>query len=257
MNTLAIKHLNIEVDNKVIIKDLNLTIQTGEVHVIMGPNGSGKSTLANALAGRPGYDITSGTVIYEGHDLLAMTPDERARAGLFLSFQYPVEIPGVNNVYLLKAAVNARRQTQGKTELDAFDFLKLVREQMAKLNMPESFIKRDVNAGFSGGEKKRNEILQMSLLEPHLAILDEIDSGLDIDALKIIAEGINRLRSPKRSMLMITHYQRLLNYIEPDFVHVLADGQIVRSGDKSLAAELERLGYEWTREPETDSVNGA
>jgi len=253
---LNIQHLQVCVDDKTIIKDLSLTIQAGEVHVIMGPNGSGKSTLANALAGRPGYNVVGGSITYLGQDLLAMAPEQRALAGLFLSFQYPVEIPGVNNIYLLKAAVNAKRLARGESELDAFDFLTLVREQMARLNIPETFIQRDVNSGFSGGEKKRNEILQMSLLAPKLAILDEIDSGLDIDALKTIAEGINQLRSPDRAMLMITHYQRLLNYIEPDFVHVLADGLVVKSGDKTLARQLEQLGYQWLQEPDTTSVAG-
>lgn len=253
---LEIKNLHVRVDDKTIINNLSLTIRAGEIHAIMGPNGSGKSTLANALVGRPGYEVTSGSITYMGKDLLAMSPDERALAGLFLSFQYPVEIPGVNNIYLLKAAVNAKRLAEGEPELDAFDFLTLVRAQMTKLNIPESFIKRDVNSGFSGGEKKRNEILQMSLLAPHLAILDEIDSGLDIDALKTVAEGINQLRDPTRSMLMITHYQRLLDYIEPDFVHVLAEGQIVRSGDKSLAHQLEQLGYQWIHEPEATPAVG-
>ncbi len=254
---LEIKQLQVKVDDKRIINDLSLTIRAGEVHAIMGPNGSGKSTLANALAGRSGYEITGGSITYQGKDLLALSPDQRALAGLFLSFQYPVEIPGVNNVYLLKAAVNAKRQAQGEPELDAFDFLTLIRAHMAKLNIPESFIQRDVNSGFSGGEKKRNEILQMALLEPSLAILDEIDSGLDIDALKTISEGINQLRDPHRAMLMITHYQRLLDYIEPDFVHVMVDGQIVRSGDKHLAAQLEQLGYQWVREPAAESATGA
>lgn len=250
---LTISHLQVHVDGKPIIKDISLQINPGEVHAIMGPNGSGKSTLANALAGRPGYQVTAGTITYHDKDLLAMSTEERALAGLFLSFQYPVEIPGVNNIYLLKAAVNAKRHAQGLPELDAFDFLKLVREKMTALNIPENFIQRDVNTGFSGGEKKRNEILQMSLLEPQVAILDEIDSGLDIDALKIISEGINQLRNPNRAIIMITHYQRLLDYIEPDFVHVLADGHIVRSGDKHLAGQLEQLGYQWIHEP----VDGA
>lgn len=246
---LKISHLQVQVDGKSIIKDISLQINPGEVHAIMGPNGSGKSTLANALVGRPGYQVTAGSITYDDKDLLAMSTEERALAGLFLSFQYPVEIPGVNNIYLLKAAVNAKRHAKGLPELDAFDFLKLVREKMASLNIPENFIQRDVNSGFSGGEKKRNEILQMSLLEPQIAILDEIDSGLDIDALKTISEGINQLRDPNRSIIMITHYQRLLDYIEPDFVHVLADGYIVRSGDKHLAGQLEQLGYQWIHEP--------
>jgi Fe-S cluster assembly ATP-binding protein len=211
----------------------------------MGPNGSGKSTLAHVLAGRPGYEITSGSVTFEGRDLLALAPEERARAGMFLGFQYPVEIPGVNNVYLLKAAINAARKERGLPEVDAFEFLGLVREKMQLMHMEDSFLSRGVNEGFSGGEKKRNEILQMLVLEPRLAVLDETDSGLDIDALKVVANGVNRLRSPQRTFLLVTHYQRLLEYIVPDFVHVLVRGRIARSGDRTLALELEKRGYDW------------
>ena len=242
---LNIENLHVKVDGKEILKGLTLTIPTGEVHAVMGPNGSGKSTLANVLAGRPGYEITSGSVTFQGRDLLALPPEERAREGVFLGFQYPVEIPGVNNVYLLKAAVNASRKHRGLDEVDAFEFLTLVREKMRLMRMEESMLSRGVNEGFSGGEKKRNEILQMLVLEPRLAILDETDSGLDIDALKIVANGVNTLRSPDRSLVLVTHYQRLLDYIVPDHVHVLVKGRIVRSGDKSLALELEKRGYDW------------
>ena len=242
---LNIENLHVIVDGKEILKGLTLTIPTGEVHAVMGPNGSGKSTLANVLAGRPGYEITSGSVTFQGRDLLALPPEERAREGVFLGFQYPVEIPGVNNVYLLKAAVNASRKHRGLDEVDAFEFLTLVREKMRLMRMEESMLSRGVNEGFSGGEKKRNEILQMLVLEPRLAILDETDSGLDIDALKIVANGVNTLRSPDRSLVLVTHYQRLLDYIVPDHVHVLVKGRIVRSGDKSLALELEKRGYDW------------
>jgi Fe-S cluster assembly ATP-binding protein len=242
---LKIENLHVKVDGKEILKGLTLTIPTGEVHAVMGPNGSGKSTLANVLAGRPGYEITAGSVSFQGHDLLALAPEERAREGIFLGFQYPVEIPGVNNVYLLKAAVNAARQHRGLEEVDAFEFLALVREKMRLMRMDESMLSRGVNEGFSGGEKKRNEILQMLVLEPRLAILDETDSGLDIDALKVVANGVNTLRSPERSLVLVTHYQRLLDYIVPDHVHVLVKGRIARSGDKSLASELERRGYDW------------
>ena len=242
---LNIENLHVKVDGKEILKGLTLTIPTGEVHAVMGPNGSGKSTLANVLAGRPGYEITSGSVTFQGRDLLALPPEERAREGVFLGFQYPVEIPGVNNVYLLKAAVNASRKHRGLDEVDAFEFLTLVREKMRLMRMEESMLSRGVNEGFSGGEKKRNEILQMLVLEPRLAILDETDSGLDIDALKIVANGVNTLRSQDRSLVLVTHYQRLLDYIVPDHVHVLVKGRIVRSGDKSLALELEKRGYDW------------
>ncbi|MBX9706277.1 MAG: Fe-S cluster assembly ATPase SufC [Gammaproteobacteria bacterium] len=244
---LEIKNLHAAVGNKKILQGINLTIKEGEVHAIMGPNGSGKSTLSNILAGRDGYDITAGNILFNDQDLLTLPPEERARAGLFLAFQYPVEIPGVSNIYLLKAAVNAVRKHRGEQPLDAIDFLALVREKLAELNMDESFLYRNVNEGFSGGEKKRNEMLQMALMQPLLSILDETDSGLDIDALKIVAENINRLRSQKRGILMITHYQRLLDYVEPDFIHVLADGKIVKSGDKSLAHELETKGYDWIK----------
>jgi Fe-S cluster assembly ATP-binding protein len=242
---LKIDDLHVKVDGKEILKGLTLTVPAGEVHAVMGPNGSGKSTLANVLAGRPGYEITAGSVTFEGRDLLALAPEERAREGVFLGFQYPVEIPGVNNVYLLKAAVNAARKHRGLEEVDAFEFLTLVREKMRLMRMDESMLSRGVNEGFSGGEKKRNEVLQMLVLEPRLAILDETDSGLDIDALKIVANGVNTLRSPERSLVLVTHYQRLLDYIVPDHVHVLVKGRIARSGDKSLALQLERRGYDW------------
>ncbi|HXS21894.1 MAG TPA: Fe-S cluster assembly ATPase SufC [Steroidobacteraceae bacterium] len=242
---LKIDNLHVKVDGKEILKGLTLDVPTGEVHAVMGPNGSGKSTLANVLAGRPGYEITAGSVTYQGRDLLALAPEERAREGVFLGFQYPVEIPGVNNVYLLKAAVNAARKHRGLEEVDAFEFLTLVKEKMRLMRMEESMLTRGVNEGFSGGEKKRNEVLQMLVLEPRLTILDETDSGLDIDALKIVANGVNTLRSPERSLVLVTHYQRLLDYIVPDHVHVLVKGRIARSGDKSLALELERRGYDW------------
>jgi Fe-S cluster assembly ATP-binding protein len=242
---LSIKNLAASVDGKLILKGLNLEVGAGEVHAIMGPNGSGKSTLAHVLAGRPGYEITSGTVTYQGQDLLALAPEERARAGVFLGFQYPVEIPGVNNVYLLKASLNAARKHDGLVEVDAFEFLTLVRDKMKLMRIDDSFLSRGVNEGFSGGEKKRNEILQMLVLEPQLAILDETDSGLDIDALKVVAAGVNSLRSPERACVLVTHYQRLLEYVVPDFVHVLVDGRIARSGDRTLALELEKRGYDW------------
>jgi Fe-S cluster assembly ATP-binding protein len=245
---LSIVDLHAQVASRKILKGVNLEVNAGEVHAIMGPNGSGKSTLAGVLAGREGCEVTQGTVTFEGANLLALTPEERARAGVFLAFQYPVEIPGVNNAYLLKAGLNAIRRQRGQPELDAFEFLGMVRERMQLMQMDESFLNRGVNEGFSGGEKKRNEILQMAVLEPKLAILDETDSGLDIDALRVVANGVNSLRSPHRAMVLVTHYQRLLDYIEPDVVHVLSDGRILRSGDKSLARELERRGYDWVRQ---------
>jgi Fe-S cluster assembly ATP-binding protein len=236
------------VDNHEILKGIDLKANAGEVHSIMGPNGSGKSTLAYVLAGRPGYEITGGSMQFEGRDLSELEPQDRARAGLFLGFQYPVEIPGVNNIYLLKAALNAKRKAAGQPEVDAYEFLQLVRAKMKLMQIDESFLKRGVNEGFSGGEKKRNEILQMLVLEPKLAVLDETDSGLDIDALKVVARGVNSLRSPERGVLLITHYQRLLDHVVPDQVHVLARGRIARSGDKSLALELEKRGYDWVLE---------
>lgn len=242
---LEIRNLNAKVENKHILKGINLTIRPGEVHAIMGPNGSGKSTLAAILAGREGYDVTEGEVIYEGKDLLDLDPEERAREGLFLAFQYPVEIPGVNSTYFLKSAVNEIRKHKGLPELDAMEFLTLVKERMKVLELKEDLLKRSVNEGFSGGEKKRNEIFQMAVLEPRLAVLDETDSGLDIDALKIVSNGVNKLRRTDNAQLVITHYQRLLNYIVPDFVHVLVDGRIVRTGGKELALELEEKGYDW------------
>ena len=234
-------------DGTQILKGIDLTIPAGEVHAMMGPNGSGKSTLAQIIAGRENFEVTDGEIRYRGKDLLGLAPEERAREGVFLAFQYPVEIPGVNNVYLLKAALNAQRKHHGQPELDAFEFLQLVRARMKVMQMDESFLNRGVNEDFSGGEKKRNEILQMLVLEPVLAVLDETDSGLDIDAMRIVADGVNRLRHAERAMLMVTHYQRLLDYIEPDVVHVLADGRIVRSGGKDLALELEERGYDWLR----------
>nr|WP_197713818.1 Fe-S cluster assembly ATPase SufC [Hydrogenophilus thermoluteolus] len=245
MPMLEVKGLTAAVDGKTILNGLDLTVRAGEVHAIMGPNGSGKSTLCQVLAGRDGYEVTAGSVRYLGQDLLEMAPEIRAREGLLLSFQYPVEIPGVKNVYLLKAAYNAMRKHRGEPEADAFEFMALVREKMRLMKMDESFLHRSVNSGFSGGEKKRNEILQMLVLEPKLALLDEIDSGLDIDALKIVADGINRLRDPNRAIVMVTHYQRLLDYVEPDVIHVLYQGRIIRSGDKTLAHELEARGYQW------------
>ncbi len=245
---LEINNLKSRIGDTEILRGLSLSVNAGEVHAIMGPNGSGKSTLALVIAGHEDYVVTSGEVLYNGKNLLDLEPEERAREGIFLGFQYPVEIPGVNNAYLLKAAVNAKRKYQGLGEVDAFEFLKLAREKMATLGMDPKFLNRGVNEGFSGGEKKRNEILQMAMLEPSLAILDETDSGLDIDALKAVAQGVNNLRGPDRAIVLITHYQRLLDYVEPDFVHVLSEGRIVRSGDKTLALELEEKGYDWVRE---------
>jgi len=241
---LEIKNLHAKIaEGREILKGIDLAVQPGEVHAIMGPNGSGKSTLAGILAGRPGYEVTEGTALYEGRDLLALSADQRARAGLFLAFQYPVEIPGVNNMYFLRAALNAVRRERGEAELDAGQFLKAVRAKLKELEIGDDLLQRGVNVGFSGGEKKRNEIFQIAMLEPKLAVLDETDSGLDIDALRLVANGINKLRSPQRAMVLITHYQRLLDYVEPDRVHVLSQGKIVMSGDKSLAAELEKRGY--------------
>ena len=252
---LEIKNLHVKVDGKEILRGIDLKVKAGEVHSIMGPNGSGKSTLAQVLAGRESYEVTGGEVIYEGKDLLEMAPEVRARQGIFLAFQYPVEIPGVSNTYFLKAALNALRKERGEEEVDAMDFLALIKDKMKLLGMDESLISRPVNEGFSGGEKKRNEIFQMAVLEPKLAILDETDSGLDIDALKIAAEGVNFLRSPERSFIVVTHYQRLLNYIVPDAVHVLYEGRIVKSGDKDLALELEEKGYSWLEDKTATPVN--
>ena len=245
---LKIDNLHVRVAGKNILRGLSLAVNPGEVHAIMGPNGAGKSTLGNVLAGREGYEVTEGSVQFEGHDLLGLEPEERAAEGVFLAFQYPVEIPGVNNTYFLRAALNAQRKHRGEPELDSMQFLKRVREKMSVLHMRDELLHRAVNEGFSGGEKKRNEIFQMAVLEPKLAILDETDSGLDIDALKLVAEGVNLMRAPSRALLVITHYQRLLDYIKPDFVHVLADGRIVESGGPELALELEEHGYAWVKD---------
>ena len=245
---LSIKNLHASIDGKAILKGVNLEVGPGEVHAIMGPNGSGKSTLASVLAGRDDYEITSGEISYRGLNLLDMDPEIRAREGVFLAFQYPVEIPGVTNMYLLKAAINSIRKHRGMEELDAREFLKTIKEKAAMVEMKQEFLYRSVNEGFSGGEKKRNEILQMALLEPYLSVLDETDSGLDIDALKIVAKGVNLLRNDERSMVLVTHYQRLLNYVVPDFVHVLSGGRILRSGGKELALELEEKGYGWVED---------
>ncbi len=247
---LSVKGLRANVGEKEILKGLNLEIGPGEIHAIMGPNGSGKSTFAHVLSGREGYEVTGGSAMFEGQDLLELEPEERARLGLFLAFQYPVELPGVNNTYFLKSALNAIRVARGEDELDAVSFLRLMKSKLKVLHLDDSLLKRPVNFGFSGGEKKRNEIFQMALLEPKLAILDETDSGLDIDALRIVAEGVNALRSPERSIIVVTHYQRLLDYIEPDHVHVLSKGQIIRSGGKELALELEEKGYGWIADGE-------
>ncbi len=253
---LTIRNLHATVAGKPILNGIDLEVAAGEVHAIMGPNGSGKSTLANVLAGREGYEVTEGEVLYQGRNLLELEPEERAREGIFLAFQYPVEIPGVSNIYLLKAAVNAIRKHRGEAELDAMAFLKMVREKLKLVQMRDEFLHRSVNEGFSGGEKKRNEILQMAMLEPTLSILDETDSGLDIDALKIVAGGVNALRGPERAMIVVTHYQRLLDYIVPDRVHVLAGGKVVRSGGKELAFELEEHGYGWLeKEPKTAAAS--
>ena len=245
---IEIKNLHVNVEEKEILKGISLEVKPGELHVIMGRNGSGKSTLANVLAGKDKYEVSKGSITYEKKNLLDLSPDERACAGLFLSFQYPVSIPGVNMMYFLKAAVNAVRKSQGNDEMDAVDFLAMIREKLKIMDLDESFIHRPVNDGFSGGEKKRNEILQMITLEPKLAILDETDSGLDIDALKIVAQGVNDYRSPDRSFILITHYQRILNYMQPDFVHVLMNGKLVKSGTMELAKELEKKGYSWIEE---------
>jgi Fe-S cluster assembly ATP-binding protein len=245
---LEIRNLRAKIENTEILKGLNLSVGAGEVHAIMGLNGSGKSTLAKVIAGREEYEVTDGEVLFQEEDLLEMAPEERAWAGVFLAFQYPVEIPGVDNVYFLKAAVNAAREHRGQTPLDAFDFLQFIRSKAKELDFDDALLKRSVNVGFSGGEKKRNEIMQMAALEPKLAVLDETDSGLDIDAIKIVADGVNRFRSEDNSVIVITHYQRLLNYIVPDFVHVLMDGRIVRTGGRELAHELDERGYDWLRE---------
>ena len=245
---LKIDNLHASINGREILKGLTLEVKPGEVHAIMGPNGAGKSTLGNVLSGRDGYDVTAGSVLFEGRDLLAREPEERAADGVFLAFQYPVEIPGVNNTYFLRSALNAQRKARGEPELDSMQFMKRVREKLAVLHLKDDLLHRAVNEGFSGGEKKRNEIFQMALLEPALAILDETDSGLDIDALKMVAEGVNAMRAPARAFVVITHYQRLLDYIVPDFVHVLADGRIVESGDRTLAHKLEEHGYAWISE---------
>ena len=245
---LEIKDLHAGVDGKEILKGINLTVNEGEVHAVMGPNGSGKSTLAQVLAGHPGFEVTAGTVRYDGKDLLDMEPEERAQAGVFLAFQYPVEIPGVSNSYFLRSALNEIRQARGQEELDPIEFMNLMEDRLKLVDMDESMFSRSVNTGFSGGEKKRNEILQMAVLEPRLAILDETDSGLDIDALRVVADGVNKLRRPDNATIVVTHYQRLLNYIVPDYVHVLVDGRIMKSGDKTLALQLEERGYDWVTE---------
>jgi len=251
---LKIENLHARVEEYDILRGLDLEVNAGEVHAIMGPNGSGKSTLAHILAGREDYEVTEGTVTYKGQNLLEMEPEERAHEGVFLAFQYPVEIPGVNNIYLLKSALNAKRKHKGLDEVDSVDFLTDVKQKMKLMGMDESFLKRSVNEGFSGGEKKRNEVFQMMVLEPELCVMDETDSGLDIDALKVVAHGVNQMRSPDRAIVLVTHYQRLLDYIEPDRVHVLANGQVLKSGDKSLALELEAHGYEWVRDEEAASA---
>ena len=247
MNYLEIKDLRAQIEDKEILRGLNLTIPKGEVHAIMGPNGSGKSTLSKVLAGHEDYEVTSGSAILDGEEILGMKPDAISRLGLFLAFQYPTEIPGVNNAYLLKAALNAQRTARNEQEVDAFEFMNLIKNKMKMMQIPEAFLNRSVNEGFSGGEKKRNEILQMLTLEPSLAILDETDSGLDVDALRIVADGVNNLRSPERSLILVTHYERLLELVVPDFVHVLAGGRIVKSGDRDLARYLDEHGYDWVQ----------
>lgn len=253
---LSVRDLTADVDGNQILKGLNLDVKAGEIHAIMGPNGSGKSTFSKVLAGHPAYDVTGGEIIFHGQNLLEMEPEERAIAGVFLAFQYPIEIPGVSNLDFLRVAYNSRRKNQGLEEIDTFDFEDLVQEKLEVVKMNPSFLERSLNEGFSGGEKKRNEILQMALLEPKLAILDETDSGLDIDALKIVADGVNQLTNPENGTILITHYQRLLNYIEPDFVHVMAGGRILRTGGKELALELESRGYDWVLEEEAVEVGG-
>jgi Fe-S cluster assembly ATP-binding protein len=248
MNLLEIENLQASVNGTEILKGLSLNVGFGEVHAIMGPNGSGKSTLAQVLAGRDEYEVTGGTIRFRGEDLTAMAAEERACAGLFLAFQYPIEIPGVNNTYLLKAALNAQRKSRGESEVDAFEFMRLIKDKMKAMQISEAFLKRSVNEGFSGGEKKRNEVLQMMMLEPVLCVMDETDSGLDVDALKIVASGINSLRDSQRSMILVTHYERLLELVQPDFVHVLSGGRILKSGDQSLARELDERGYDWVIE---------
>ena len=250
---LSIKNLHVRVDGKEIIRGLNLEVNAGEVHAIMGPNGSGKSTLAQVIAGRTDYEVVKGSITFLGQDLLSMAPEERAKAGLFLGFQYPTEIPGVNNTYLLKAALNAQRAARGETEIDAFEFMKLIKDKIELMQIPKEFLTRGVNEGFSGGEKKRNEILQMLVLQPTLTILDETDSGLDVDALKVVAAGMNSMRGPDRAMILVTHYERLLELVIPDHVHVLSAGRIVKSGDSSLARELDERGYDWVQ----DQANSA
>lgn len=245
---LEIRNLHAQAEGKKILRGVDLKVNAGEVHAIMGPNGSGKSTLAQVLAGRDTYEVTAGEVSYRGHNLLEMSPEDRAHEGIFMAFQYPVEIPGVSNLYFLRSALNSIRKVRGESELDALEFMEVAREKAKSVGLDDSLLRRSVNEGFSGGEKKRNEIFQMAVLEPALAILDETDSGLDIDALKIVADGVNKLRSPDRAIVVVTHYQRLLNYIVPDFVHVLYDGRIVRSGDKQLALDLEQHGYKWAEE---------
>jgi Fe-S cluster assembly ATP-binding protein len=247
---LQIEDLHVQIDGHAILNGVNLNVAAGEVHAIMGPNGSGKSTLAQVIAGRDDYEIVSGSMTFHGQDLIVMAPEERARAGLFLGFQYPTEIPGVNNTYLLKAALNAQRAARGESEVDAFEFMKIIKEQSELMQIPKEFLTRGVNEGFSGGEKKRNEILQMLVLQPTLAVLDETDSGLDVDALKVVAAGMNSLRSPDRAMILVTHYERLLELVVPDFVHVLSEGRIAKSGDSSLARELDERGYNWVRAEE-------